>query len=88
MKEEVRTLIVNHDVGLHCRPSASFVKTANKFECDIFVEKDGEKVNGKSILELMMLKAINGSKINITAIGNDAIEALNALSKLDFLVSV
>ena len=45
-----KELIVINKLGIHARPAALFVKTANRFECDIFVEKDGEKVNGKSIM--------------------------------------
>ncbi len=63
MKEEVRTLTVNLETGLHCRPSASFVKLANQFQSDIFVEKNGEKVNGKSIMGLLILAIEQGSQI-------------------------
>lgn len=88
MKEEVRTLEIRDETGLHCRPSASFVKVANRFQSDIFVEKDGEKVNGKSIIGLLTLAAENGSKIQISAIGSDAENALEALGELDFLIPV
>ncbi|HVM51463.1 MAG TPA: HPr family phosphocarrier protein, partial [Candidatus Acidoferrum sp.] len=50
-----RDFLVANKLGIHARPAAMFVKTANQFSCDIFVEKDGEKVNGKSIMGLMML---------------------------------
>jgi phosphocarrier protein HPr len=86
MKEETRTLLVAHEIGLHCRPSASFVKLANQFESDITVEKDGSVVNGKSIMGMMMLAAGNGSKLNIKAMGRDAVQALNALESLEFLI--
>lgn len=91
MKEEVRTLEINHETGMHCRPSASFVKIANQFQSDIFVKKDGEKVNGKSIMGLMMLAVPQGSKIDVSAIGPDATSALDALETLvknDFTISV
>ena len=45
-----KELTVQNKLGIHARPAALFVKTANQFACDIFVEKDGEKVNGKSIM--------------------------------------
>jgi len=64
-----------------------FVKTANRFECDIFVEKDGEKVNGKSIMGLMMLAAGPGSKIIVTVEGQDghaALDEIDALLKRKF----
>ena len=53
-----RDFRVANKLGIHARPAAMFVKTANRFACDIFVEKDGEKVNGKSIMGLMMLAAL------------------------------
>ena len=69
-------------LGIHARPAAQFVKLASKFDADIVVEKDGEEVDGKSILGLMMLAVGHGSKITITAEGKDEQEALNALEDL------
>ncbi len=69
-------------LGIHARPAAQFVKTANRFKCDIFVEKDGEEVDGKSIMGLMMLAAGHGSVIAVTADGTDADDALTALGDL------
>ncbi|MDH4445752.1 MAG: HPr family phosphocarrier protein [Akkermansiaceae bacterium] len=69
-------------LGIHARPAAQFVKTANRFQADIFVEKDGEEVDGKSIMGLMMLAAGHGSVISVTASGTDAEAALDALSEL------
>ena len=57
-----REMVVINKLGIHARPAAMFVKTANRFGCDVFVEKDGEKVNGKSIMGLMMLAAGPGSR--------------------------
>ncbi len=73
--------IVNK-LGIHARPAAQFVKLANRFESDIFVEKDGEEVDGKSIMGLMMLAAGHGSVILVSANGSDADEALNAIGDL------
>jgi len=67
--------IINR-LGLHARPAAMFVKACNKHRCEIWVEKDGERVNGKSIMGLMMLAAGQGSKMRITAEGSDADKAL------------
>ncbi len=69
-------------LGIHARPAAQFVKTANRFQADIFVEKDGEEVDGKSIMGLMMLAAGHGSVISVTANGADAEAALDAISEL------
>jgi phosphocarrier protein len=73
---------VSNKLGIHARPAAMFVKTANRFSCDIFVEKDGEKVNGKSIMGLMMLAAGPGSKLTVHAQGHDASQALAELEIL------
>jgi phosphocarrier protein HPr len=73
---------VSNKLGIHARPAAMFVKTANRFSCDIFVEKDGEKVNGKSIMGLMMLAAGPGSTVTVHAHGHDASQALVELETL------
>src|SRR6187551_1774352 len=78
---------VSNKLGIHARPAAMFVKTANRFDCEIFVEKDGEKVNGKSIMGLMMLAAGPGSKIIVSANGKDghaALEEIEALLRRKF----
>src|SRR5512137_2426521 len=77
-----RDFKVSNKLGIHARPAAMFVKTANRFSCEIFVEKDGEKVNGKSIMGLMMLAAGPGSKLTVHATGHDASQALAELETL------
>ena len=77
-----KELQVVNKLGIHARPAALFVKTANRFQCDIFVEKDGEKVNGKSIMGLMMLAAGPGSKLIIHAQGPDASKAIAEIESL------
>src|SRR6266581_6676660 len=74
--------LVSNKLGIHARPAAMFVKTANRFHCDIFVEKDGERVNGKSIMGLMMLAAGPGSTVTVHAQGQDASQALAELEAL------
>ena len=81
-KELSRELVITNKLGVHARPAAMFVKTASKFECDIFVEKDGERVNGKSIMGLMMLAAGPGSRLKVFANGSDATQALADLEAL------
>ena len=78
----IKELFVSNKLGIHARPAAMFVKVANRFACDIFVEKDGEKVNGKSIMGLMMLAAGPGSKLTVYAEGHDASAALTELETL------
>jgi len=77
-----REVMVINKLGVHARPAALFVKTANKFASDITVEKDGEQVNGKSIMGLMMLAAGQGAKLVIIAEGPDAEAAVRELEAL------
>jgi phosphocarrier protein HPr len=77
-----KEFLVSNKLGIHARPAAMFVKVANRFTCDIFVEKDGEKVNGKSIMGLMMLAAGPGSKLKVHADGQDASQALVEIETL------
>src|SRR3954462_8047172 len=81
-KEVTREMTVSNKLGVHARPAAMFVKIANRFESEIYVEKDGETVNGKSIMGLMMLAAGPGSKLSIRANGQDASQAVNDLEAL------
>ena len=77
-----KELIISNKLGIHARPAALFVKTANRFACEIFVEKDGEKINGKSIMGLMMLAAGPGSKVTLHVRGADAVQAIAELEAL------
>src|SRR5690242_21304775 len=77
-----REIVVLNKYGIHARPAAMFVRIATRFNCDIFVEKDGEKINGKSIMGLMMLAAGPGSKLTLHAEGQDALQALAELEVL------
>ena len=77
-----KELTVLNKAGIHARPAAMFDKTANRFGSDIFVEKDGEKINGKSIMGLMMLAAGPGSKVTLHVRGDDAAAAIVELEAL------
>ena len=77
-----KELTIANKLGIHARPAAMFVKTANRFVCDVFVEKDGEKINGKSIMGLMMLAAGRGSTVKFIAVGDDAPQMLAELEAL------
>ncbi|PMC34468.1 phosphocarrier protein Chr [Bacillus sp. UMB0899] len=72
---------VNLKTGLQARPAALFVQEANRFASDIFLEKDGKKVNAKSIMGLMSLAVSSGAEINLIAEGSDEQEAVDALAK-------
>lgn len=73
--------IVN-PLGMHARPAAEFVKTANRFRSRVSVRRGDLTVNGKSIMGMMMLAAERGSTLVIAADGEDAAEALDALCAL------
>jgi phosphocarrier protein HPr len=77
-----KKLTITNRLGLHARPAAMFVQLANKFSSDITVERGNEKVNGKSIMGIMMLAAGKGLKITVTAVGEDADEAVRTLEAL------
>ena len=77
-----RTVTIANKNGLHARPAAEIVKTAAKFKSDITLVREDLEVNGKSIMGVMMLAAEYGSSLVLRADGNDAEEAVSALSKL------
>jgi phosphocarrier protein len=77
-----REFEIINKLGLHARPCAKFVKLANSFRCEVWVAKDDDTVNGKSIMGLMMLAAGNGSRLLITCDGADADAALDAIERL------
>ncbi len=77
-----KEVVVKNKLGLHARPAALFVQAANKFDSRITVEKDNEKVNGKSIMGILMLGAEHGSSIIIEAEGQDAELAIQELERL------
>lgn len=77
---EKREVIIKNKTGLHARPAAVFVQIANKYDSEISITKDNQKVNGKSIMGILMLAAEKGAKVIITAEGDDAKEAIEELS--------
>ena len=77
-----RELLIINKRGLHARASAKFVQTVDAFDATITVSKDGMTVGGTSIMGLMMLAASPGSSVIVSASGNQAAEALNALDQL------
>jgi len=87
-KSTTRTQKVEKDIaiinrlGLHARPAAMFVRIASRYRAEIWVSKEGEEVNGKSIMGLMMLAAGQGSKLRLRCEGPDADKALEELETL------
>jgi len=77
-----KAIIIKNKQGLHARPAALFVQVANKFDCEITVSKGSDKVNGKSIMGIMMLEAGKGSRVTIIANGQDAEQAVRELEGL------
>jgi phosphocarrier protein HPr len=73
--------IINR-LGLHARPAAMFVRIASRYRAEVWVAKEGEEVNGKSIMGLMMLAAGQGSKLHIRCEGPDADKAMGELEEL------
>ena len=78
---EQQFLILN-ELGLHARAATRFVQTANRFTASVEVEKDGQRVNGKSIMGVLMLVAAKGTAITVRSEGTDAREAMDALETL------
>jgi phosphocarrier protein HPr len=77
-----KTILIKNKQGLHARPAALFVQIANKFNSDITITKGRTKVNGKSIMGIMMLEAGAGSKVTIAVNGDDAEKAIKELEEL------
>lgn len=81
MRAEADLEIVN-ELGLHARAATKFVQTANRFKCDVEVEKDEQTVNGKSIMGVLMLVASKGTTITVRATGAEAQACVDALRTL------
>ena len=81
-QKEVRDFVLLNKYGMHVRPAGLFAKVASRFNADVQVEKDGNVVSGKSIMALMTLEAICGSKLRVTATGPQCKEVLDELEAL------
>lgn len=77
-----RQAVVANPQGMHARPVDTFVKLAIQFESKIDVIKDGQRVNGKSILDVLTLGAEQGAQLTIEAVGPDAAHAVEALAEI------
>ena len=74
-----KSVTVKIETGLQARPAANFVQKANKYNADLFIEKDGKRINAKSIMGLMSLAIMNGETILLIADGPDEDEAVENL---------
>lgn len=81
-QELERILVVKNKMGIHARPAAMIVRLSNKYDTEVWVTKDDEQVNGKSIMGLMMLAAGQGSKLTFTVIGDEGEALLVEMDKL------
>lgn len=79
---ETRTLELKNKLGMHARAAASFVKVAQKFKSKIYIERNGQTVDGNSILDILTLACPFGGKLTIKAEGADASTAIQELEKL------
>lgn len=77
-----REVVICNRRGLHARAAAKFVKTVERFEADVTVINNGVSVSGRSIMGLMMLAAADGTTIEVSATGNQAADALDAIEQL------
>ena len=75
-------IVIKNSLGLHARPASMFVQLASSFDSEIIVEKEGEKVNGKSLMALLMLASGCGTLLKIKAEGPDSELAVKALAEL------
>jgi len=82
MSEISVTLTISNKLGLHARAAAQLVNTASMFRCNLQIERDGQQVNGKSIMGVMMLAAARGTQITLHLDGEQAQECRDALVEL------
>jgi phosphocarrier protein len=73
---------VRNKMGLHARPAAQIVQTANRYPCDVTLEKDGQSVNGKSIMGVLMLAAALGTSVTVRTDGEQARQCADAIGDL------
>ncbi|MBU0652333.1 MAG: HPr family phosphocarrier protein [Proteobacteria bacterium] len=79
---EVRTFEITNKLGIHARVAAKLAETANRFQADTFLEKDGVEINGRSILGILTLYCPQGSRLTIRVEGVDSREAIAAFASL------
>jgi phosphocarrier protein HPr len=82
MQRLERTFTIVNSLGMHARPAAMVVQTANRFRSEVLFEKDGQQINAKSIMGVLTLAAGKGATVLVVCEGPDAAEALAALAKV------
>ena len=78
----VREYLIQNDIGIHSRPAAAFVKTANKYKSNVSVTYGDKWADGKSILGLLVLQVLTGTSIVVEIVGEDAEAAAGAIQEL------
>lgn len=78
----IKQVTITNQVGLHARPATFFIQKANEYKCSIWVEKDDRKVNAKSLLGVLSLGIVCGTKVSIIADGVDEEDAVETLAEL------
>ena len=81
-KRATGVVVIQNEQGLHARPADQFVRCASRFESNISVTKEGQRIDGKSIFDVLTLAAVKGTELEIEAVGSDAESALEELVKL------
>ncbi len=79
---EKKSFTIINRLGLHARAAAQLVQTASQFSSEVVIAKEGDEVNGKSIMGILMLAAAQGSEIMVQVTGDDAVQAIEAIGKL------
>jgi phosphocarrier protein HPr len=79
---DIKTFKLKNKLGMHARPAAAFVKTAQQFKSDIYIERNGQTINGKSILGILTMACPYNGRLTIRAEGPDAPAAMKALENL------
>lgn len=77
-----KVIMIQNELGLHARAATKLVQTASKFPCELTITKDGNEVNGKSIMGVLMLVASKGTQVTLRAKGDRAAEAVAAIAAL------
>ena len=82
MSELSEEMLITNRLGMHLRPAQKFVQTVLKFQCEVHVHKDGQRINAKSIMGLLTLSAARGARITVGCDGEDSELAMDAVRAL------
>ncbi|MBW2016724.1 MAG: HPr family phosphocarrier protein [Deltaproteobacteria bacterium] len=80
--EQIRTLRIENELGLHARSAAKIVALANQFKADLYFKKEGQEVDGSSILSILTLACPRGTEIEVRTVGEESVALMEAVSEL------